>query len=193
MIPAATMAAGRLRPRSRTLCAGLAAAAALLGAGGCVRKAIATFRWGGLTTVGRYMVDMGSLRRTGSRVDFVVLFFPQATAKTPALGKVYTRSRGWIDCATDMQGETGDQPFLTSGFPIGLESGSNAPPASIRPGSSWSSVRDLVCTGRNDIDAPPLTGTDAAVAVLARARMASHPVVNVPDAPPAPDARASDR
>ena len=183
-MPVRLIAAGRRGARLRAACAWLMLAPSALGSVACVRKEVSTFRWGGLSTVGRYLVDMGSLRRTGPRVDFVALFLPEANAKTPALGKLYIRSEEWIDCAQALSAGVSTQPYVTDGgYAIGLKTApTEAGPAPIRPGSTWSSVRDLVCAGRNEIDAPPLTGTDAAVAAQGRARMAAHPVVQPADA-----------
>lgn len=150
----------------------------------CARKEVSTFRLGGLSMQGRYLVDMASLRRTGARVDFTAIYLPEATAKTPALGKMYVRTEEWIDCARGVSAGLSVQPYVTSGgFAVGLKTApADAGPTPIKPGSTWASVRDLVCDGRNELTAPPLTGTDASVAAQGRERMAAHPAVEPADA-----------
>ncbi len=140
----------------------------------CVRTQSSTYRWGGRAHMGSFLVDMGTLHRAGSRVDFDVLFVPNATAQKPELGKVYTRNGEWIDCASGLQAQKSSQPYANAGLGVGAKDGPDASPSPIEPGTTWASVQALLCTGRNDLDDPPLTGTDAQVVAKARALLAAR-------------------
>ena len=139
------------------------------------RAAAEPYRWAGNTATALTFVDMQTLTRAGTEVDYWTLFLPLPTQAVPQLGTIYVRGHQHVDCSRRVFRDQEVLTYKMNGEQIGQRDQSTDGDKPVKDGSAAAAVLEFVCMGKTRLGSVELTGSDPIVAAKVRSQLPRQP------------------